>query len=1788
MVESDEPLVIKIVNAIGKGSKLVFNFLSLVVYFPLFIMFSISTIFLKPNITNFFIFWISTPFRWIFGTMGFPLLILFPCSLSYLIFRFSLRDGTTVAIISSISTLTILIVLILRGHQRNEPKKRVNTEFLFEKMFLVQLEFISFFFTVISIPLFTRVPLFMNLLRKLRKPEDFYHLGLKIFLYSIFDYLTFITIILSLFTLVRIHIIYKTIFELFKLFFNGEEFKNDVKYYEDDDQTIEIHLYFIFHFFESILDLIIYLILFPILFTVGIYRIKSFFHSIFKLKLKDRRYFCFIEIIEIFKDLPFIILFILLTLFPWRFYILYLKKKSKDSFRILIFIQFCRGLFDYILIFCSIIIFITRYRWNYFLKQISKKESFIWKDHFYSISNLFFILRDIICHTLFLFPILISIYRLRSLYLKWKLLNFHKKSDLIFNQFIQVLIDIPFLILFLLSLWRMILILKFVFKIDFEPIVNVNENDEEEEEVNHQLVTLMNQNDLLYYRKIRNEIIHQFLLTLFDLPTLLFLFILFISIYRMWNLIKYLKKEKDFKNYNHIIFVEFLNLLFDIPYFILSFLSFWRIILILKYLLKKDEIKENELKNEIKHQFTLFLMDIPSILILIILLISFYRIINLINRLKETFIHQVIFNEFIEFLNDLPYIFISILSFYRIIIILFKIFKNNDNNSAIERRRIASHEFKLFLLDIPSIFVIFILLLSFYRIINLINQLKISFEHETIFNEFIDFLKDLPYIFIGVLCLWRIPVILYKIIKNQNDSTIQEKRMISLNQLYFTLLDIPAILFSIILTLSIYRLFSLVSQSKKGREGTTYHFIIFQEFLEFLIDIPFIFIGVLTLYRLPILIYNILFKLNNSNERREKSFIEFKELITDLLFFILFISLFISIIYIPSFFIEFKKFKNRKNNFFNFKIQVLNIIIFSIPFNIHLIILTYLNLFFFWRIFSLFNLIFKEKDKKKIGKGIIVSFLLGIFDIISIPIIIFLLLSFLKTKDIINLLKSQKFILDTNDYFNSFHFHQSILLLLIDFIKDISKKGLLLKLINFILNIPFFFLFLFSFWRIKLILIELKDETLTLNQKRMIILNHFIQMFIDLPFIIFGIILLLSIYRIKYLIKLIIKENHILLKKRNSTIRKVIFYEIYQLMKDIFPILGGILSILFTPWKLFAFFKILFFEMNNNKRREDLIEIFTFTIIDFITSILFLFLFLTIWRIPLVIFKILKEEKNQFRKIIFNEFKESLNDLIIIFNILFIFYTINRIPKFLKRLFNYSKRLYNSSNKLNEMKNQLKYYFSCKKKEKNQDLEFNGIEIENIEIPEEIFHEIFLNLRGEEISKNIELVCKNWKNISSNDNLWLQILEQTKSESEKSNQRNSKFMSILRKEFGTSQNKLTFINNYLNKKNIIKKKKSLEEIDFENGIKYLISDEFKVSISKLYQFLFLPLKLFGLITLPIFIFNYIKRKFKKDENDSKDIIILYEEAKLDFYNFHYHYFLFKSLLIFIYYLFWDLFNITVSFFYFLINVLFLFYPIWKSKLKKNSILFTLFNIYIILIQIISFIPITLFQLFLFILPFIYPIRIIIFNLILNVWIHLLFIWGTLMNSSIMIYLLSFLSFNHILLLPYKLVFISYIFLLDHLFLILYFIFNFRNQLILKLLFDNLWIIYFSFGYNHYLFKKLHQTIPEYKPIYYIREIFVLTYKKIQSLFHYIFKLFKELIIQIVMIYGNILKYSTKLCKKIGFIGEILLIVIAFIWIALPFSIPLILKKYSLFIPTIGISFVLVFKGTTIIRQSWNE
>jgi hypothetical protein len=202
--------------------------------------------------------------------------------------------------------------------------------------------------------------------------------------------------------------VFQMMIPFFHVFFQGVDYEY---LHEKDLKNVEIHFYFFIQFFESLLDLLVYLVSIPFM-VLGFYRWNSFWRRFYQSPLKEKRMICLSEDYEILLDVPFILLFVLiLPISSWRYYFIYQRKNELKGMRWIILEEFLKGCLDSMLILFGVMIYLTRYRWNQFVKDTEKVDSFIWKVHFCAIANGLYILRDVIVHLFFFPPLLITFYR---------------------------------------------------------------------------------------------------------------------------------------------------------------------------------------------------------------------------------------------------------------------------------------------------------------------------------------------------------------------------------------------------------------------------------------------------------------------------------------------------------------------------------------------------------------------------------------------------------------------------------------------------------------------------------------------------------------------------------------------------------------------------------------------------------------------------------------------------------------------------------------------------------------------------------------------------------------------------------------------------------------------------------------------------------------------------------------------------------------------------------------------------------------------------------------------------------------------------------------------------------------------------------------------------------------------------------------------------------------------------------------------------------------------------------
>lgn len=1458
-MNSEQPLVLKLISYLAQVSWTVINLISYVAWSPILLYFSLAQSILAPK--NFSVspvfYWILIPIRWFLVTITYPILITYSLLLPYLVYTYSKHDGFLASIISSGSILLGWIFLLVKGHKNTANSTDLNMAFLFNQAFSSQLEMLAFLLSVIASVGVLRISHFIKSLNQVDNLNKVKEVCIGMFVITIIDYLTLPFILGNILLLVRVTYALPATFKFFGELLKGEDAHNTNIYgYKT------YHGYFVCEFFLSLWDLIVFILTIPFIF-ITIYRFKNFIIKFYNATPDNRAKLCGEEILEILIDLPFIILIILTLPFFWRYYFIWKNWNNKQPLRKCIYIEFLNGVLDIPLFISVIVIFITQYRWKDATAENKNQDYFQWKLHKIFLLNFIYIIRDVIVHAIFLPFVLLGFWRLSKFYEDYFKTDYHKKSHVLFDTFVEVLIDYFHIVLSILSFHRLFFIIYHV-----------------------------------YQKKpqTREFVIEQFYKTLIDLPMVFCYIVLLLTYYRYNNI--------DNNNLHRTCFTQFIELLIDLPFIIIGILSFWRIYFIIKFNIKGDK-KAEETRKEALRQFGLFLIDIPCLLCFLSLLITFYRFFGLIKKL---------FNE-------------------------------NENT-----------------------------------------------VHNIIFKEFIELLIDIPFIIMFILSLWRIPLI---IIGGWNQNA-EERRSKSFEQFTLTLTDIPFIISLLLMTLSIIFIFNIFELFKK------------RDF------------------------------------RRE-------------------------IIY------------------FGMKI----------PFQLHIILLTYLSPAVFWRFPLLFLILKNSKDSRERVKGILNHFIIGIFDIITLVFIFLNFLSFINFIPVIEILTKDSFFINSVELKDCLSTHFKVILLFIQFIKQI----------------PFAF------------------------SKKFLIFC--IERSVDIPFIIAGIMIALSLYRTRNLFN-------------NKPYRQNILQEFKELMMDLPLIIMSIISSLVSPWKFILLFKTLFFLKNNKERRDEMIKMIIWTFVDFLCMIMLLVILVIFWRIPFLVYDIFYE-KIEIRKAIYKEFLYALHDIYIIIGLAFLIYTLNYIPKTITRLYRYFKYLFN-----------VVKIPSCKSSKPKKDVpELNGRILFQNEIPTEIFHEVFTYLKGDEIAKNVEPVCKEWNQMTKEAPLWKQVYQIS---IRKKIQKQSNITQIFEKAFSSEYYKNLYIKDH--PKRI--KPKSKEEEEYQKGLRIILNEQIVHSFFNCWKFLLIPLKLLGIFVIPIFLYNSFRSESLLNRN------IQLSHLNTD-YTSNLHQFAIYTLITFFKIIFYDLYSAVSSFYLVLIYIIFLGFPLWKEIVYKNAILSKFFTFILVIIQLFISIPLVVSHGVFVLLPFYYPIRNILAR---DVFVYFSFIEIPMINTK---------DFS-IYLYPYVLLFKLYIYLY---YFIVYLIQKlFQYEFITKSTFYIIWIYYFL-GYIPHLYRSFDVYFPEFKPFYYIHLIIYLTFKNITKLFKRIYYFFFELFSAITHSYGSILSLFTNISKRLGFIGELLLIPISLTWMFWPLFTIYYLRSIQqitiwYWIPGILFSVILLFRGRKIISDTYKK
>eukprot|EP00027_Filamoeba_sp_ATCC50430_P013731 CAMPEP_0168577694 /NCGR_PEP_ID=MMETSP0413-20121227/20924_1 /TAXON_ID=136452 /ORGANISM="Filamoeba nolandi, Strain NC-AS-23-1" /LENGTH=1164 /DNA_ID=CAMNT_0008611467 /DNA_START=761 /DNA_END=4255 /DNA_ORIENTATION=- len=324
------------------------------------------------------------------------------------------------------------------------------------------------------------------------------------------------------------------------------------------------------------------------------------------------------------------------------------------------------------------------------------------------------------------------------------------------------------------------------------------------------------------------------------------------------------------------------------------------------------DIQEPDVQFQILKQFGKICIDLPFIFMGFFVTVLIWRaffmwkdIVSATNTREKRKFALYHFGMLFVDIIDLPFVLMAILMFitgWRAP----HLWKNiNREDSRNQIRLFVISQFGWWLLDIPTLVLAFIVLLSIYRAKNLVTNLREYFKnysakqnpasnlpahnddpalaaenpkpkdlewswHMVVFKELALLMLDLPFPILTVLTLWRMPWLIRGLIKQAESA--RERRVMVLSYLWKVAKDIPCAALFLLMVITVWRIPSIYDMYKKYQKGDDEHRTFLKLFIEWLIDIPFVVMGILVIlwfYRFPFMI-RALFKECETDESKNR------------------------------------------------------------------------------------------------------------------------------------------------------------------------------------------------------------------------------------------------------------------------------------------------------------------------------------------------------------------------------------------------------------------------------------------------------------------------------------------------------------------------------------------------------------------------------------------------------------------------------------------------------------------------------------------------------------------------------------------------------------------------------------------------------------------------------------------------------------------------------------------------------------------------------------------------------
>jgi hypothetical protein len=937
---------------------------------------------------------------------------------------------------------------------------------------------------------------------------------------------------------------------------------------------------------------------------------------------------------------------------------------------------------------------------------------------------------------------------------------------------------------------------------------------------------------------------------------------------------------------------QFTALLLDIPLvlsFTVVFVSGYRFMMLLNNISQsREKIEKSEYDSavivphvESMKMFVEILKDIGALLLAIPVVLTIWRVRDLVKQLTHvndpsmqqrlSLYRTNIGIVFLEWAIDVPFVICGILSLWRIPVILSRV---TTNQPAQKNRDIAVTQFVRALLDIPSAILCIPLLVTVYRFY-LLFRMTLETKEETkyvsdyqkkVFYQFVQLLLDLPAFICGILSLWRIPYLIKLCFRAD---TAKKRRQHAYMQAYDALIDIPFGLSVIILSLSILHIYTLVSYYKKYKKliaemadkeetkDSDYRTLFVSFRLRTMKQVPYLplqlpfiictYFVVLTGYRIK----TTWGSFKKATDKKQGVFMIacqalaiFADILVVLCSVVLFVTVWrakdiVNIFKTKSLFMQEIPLKEQLATHIE-----IYILFWHLVRDIPLLLLILLSSFTLWRIGYISQLLKGEGDYKKRLVALAISSLLTLLDIPCFVCTLIVLCSW-RSKNIINLV-IERYNTGTT---NNIHW------------------AIFTEFYQLLVDLPFIILAPFTLWRLPTVIKEsMKLDTAV--QRRKLVVVQFKEMATDMPYVLSTLFLISTLYRIPDLLAFIEfsrlpeqdqKEEP---DQRWFSYRAYIRWKMYETAIDMPIVWSTFFMCCIMPPRFYTLFKALFFIHDDEERRQELLNTSAKSVVDWVTVVFLVLSCIMFWRIPFLI-KDLYNGNGILNQIAARQAYAGWMDLIAFTQLLFILYCVQEVPDAYKSLTDMIKFGWN---KYTTRKEQERLQAELRKNPK-------PITEDNGEIlPTDLLTEVFTYLEGHDIARGPERVCKVWNATSVEDNrLWgiylakfyqlnnyyrpIFKVEQISQKKKPLKKYKVNFKSIVSDAF--VDNKSKYAREYKNLQTQ-KKKYSGVEWDYELGFRQVIHRHFQNCFT--WKFFLLPFQIIGLMFIPLHYLNVFRLK----------------------------------------------------------------------------------------------------------------------------------------------------------------------------------------------------------------------------------------------------------------------------------------------------------------------------------------